>query len=335
MKLGTTILLFLALQSGVKAKISGNQNSGDTLRHEELSRIRWVTMFPSDKKADQKKNLLGRVSEFIFGPKPVVIAKPMAIAANSPDDYFVLDQKTMAVVSVEEQKAKKLNPKTKLEFPPASIVDLCRIPGQGFWVTDSKTGRIYRVSEDGKQASVLNPDSVFNQPTGIAYHAPSKTVWVLETKAHRVLVLDLDGNRLKTIGVRGTRPGEFNYPTHIWIDDKGLVYIVDSMNYRVQILDENGGWLSMFGQVGDGTGSFARPKGVATDSHGNIYVVDALFHTVQIFNKEGRFLYNFGSQGREAGDFWMPNGIYIDSNDYIYVADTYNARVQVFQLINN
>ena len=67
---------------------------------------------------------------------------------------------------------------------------------------------------------------------------------------------------------------EFNFPTFIWIDNKGIVYLVDTMNYRIQILDKTGNFIFSFGSIGDATGYFARPKGIATDSHGNIYVAD-------------------------------------------------------------
>ncbi|MEN8247287.1 MAG: 6-bladed beta-propeller [Bacteroidota bacterium] len=327
-------LLIVVLILGSTVSIA-QDNIADSTKKNSLKHIRWVSQFPSMEKRKNKKGLFSRLGEFIIGPKPVVLAKPMAIIAINPEDYYVLDQKRVSLAYIKEQKGKNLKPRSKLELPPSSLVGLCELPGKGFLVTDSRNNTIYFIFSDGKSASILNDSLKLNQPTGIAYLESKKEIWVLETKNHQISILNLQGEKVRTIGLRGVSAGEFNYPTHIWIDENEMVYIVDSMNFRIQIFDKDGKWVYMFGEAGDATGYFARPKGIATDSHGNIYVADALFHTIQIFNKAGQLLYNFGKQGREPGDFWMPTGIYIDKNDFIYVADSYNARVQVFQLINH
>jgi NHL repeat/6-bladed beta-propeller len=323
-----TILLFghMSLQAQIT-------NKPDSTTSVALTFVRWVAEFPGNKDVDAKKGFLGRVGEFVFGKKPIVLINPIAITAKSPNRYWVLDQKTNTISLINEQKAESLKYKDK-EGYFNSLVSMCELPDRGFLVTDSRMGKIYFLKNESKKIDLFGDSLNLKQPTGIAYAKLKDEIWVLETKQHRIDILDNQGNLIKTIGKRGNNPGQFNFPTHIWIDDKGMAYIVDSMNFRVQIFNSEGEWVSMFGKAGDASGFFARPKGIATDSHGNIYVADALFHTIQIFNNNGELLYNFGSQGRESGDFWLPNGIYIDSNDYIYVADSYNSRVQVFQLIN-
>ena len=333
MREGRISIAFILLMTLSWPLVAQKTSAADSSRIADLVFVRWVSEFPT--KVKSKKGMFGRIGEFIFGQKPTVLTNPVAILAHSPDKYWVVDQKSNSIAVIEEQKGETLRPKSKLTEAPGSLVAICELPNKGFLVTDSRTGRVFLVSADGKEVAILNDSLTLQQPTGIAYDKQKNEIWVLETKAHRIAILNLKGEVIKTIGSRGENAGEFNFPTHIWIDNEGIVYIVDSMNFRVQLFDSEGNWLSMFGKAGDATGYFARPKGIATDTHGNIYVADALFHTVQIFNKEGHFLYNFGAQGRESGDFWLPNGIYIDSNDYIYVADSYNSRVQVFQLINH
>ena len=177
-------------------------------------------------------------------------------------------------------------------------------------------------------------DSIaLDQPTGIACNRTSGDVWVVETGAHQLLHFNSQGQLIARIGERGPGPGQFNFPTFIWIDQEGRIYLVDSMNSRIQLLDPAGAYLGSFGEPGDATGYMARPKGIATDSRGHIYVADALFHAVQIFDRQGNFLYSFGSQGQGTGEFWMPAGLYIDQQDHIYVADSYNGRVQMFELV--
>jgi DNA-binding beta-propeller fold protein YncE len=329
------ILTITLMTLSFSMSLAQEQAITDSSSQTDLVYVRWVSEFPSGDKSRSKESVFSRIGKFVFGQKPTVLTNPVAVFAISPDKYWTLDQKSNSVALIEEQKGSTLRPKSKLEELPSSLVSMCTLPDGRFLITDSRLGRVFLLSNDGKRVALLNDQLKLQQPTGIAYAKTKNEIWVLETKEHRVAILNGQGEVIKTIGSRGSGAGEFNYPTHIWIDDHGMVYIVDAMNFRVQIFNVNGDWVSMFGSAGDASGYFARPKGIATDTHGNIYVADALFHTVQIFNNEGHFLYKFGSQGRESGDFWLPNGIYIDSNDYIYVADSYNARVQVFQLINH
>ncbi len=333
-------LYFLLVLTAITAFASGKLQAQDTLASNnqaaEMSYVRWVSEFPSTQKGQTKKGLFERIGKFVFGKKPTVLIKPVAVLAHNPEMFWVVDQKKASLATINQKKGSTLKLTTKNnDAYNGSLVAICELPGKGLLITDSRLNKIFLVPTDSKEAIIFNNSLSLQQPTGIAYAKEKDEIWVLETKAHRIAVLNSKGELLKTIGSRGNAPGEFNFPTHIWIDRHGQVYIVDSMNFRVQIYNSEGQWVSMFGQAGDGSGYFARPKGIATDSYGNIYVADALFHTVQIFNKEGQLLYFFGNQGRDKGQFWMPLGIFIDDKDYIYVTDSFNSRVQVFQLINN
>ncbi len=324
-------VILLSSLADLRAQVTEKPDSATLVA---MTYVRWVAQFPATRDGGAKKGFLRTIGEFVFGKKPTVLINPISITAKNPDKYWVLDQKTNSIALIEDQKAETLKYKDK-EGYFNSLVGICELPDKGFLVTDSRIGKVYFLAFESKKIIVLGDSLILNQPTGIAYANNKDEIWVLETKEHRIAVLNSQGQLIKTIGERGNNPGQFNFPTHIWIDAKGMAYVVDSMNFRVQIFNSEGEWVSMFGKAGDASGYFARPKGIATDSHGNIYVADALFHNIQIFNSEGNLLYNFGNQGREAGDFWLPNGIYIDSNDYIYVADSYNSRVQIFQLINH
>jgi hypothetical protein len=292
--------------------------------------IRWIGQFPPLKE-DQKTTFSRRVSDLIFGRMPHEVIKPFGIVAEHPRNFLILDQGAGTVFECNEGVAHELKSikKAAREFP--SLVGICRMPGGDLLCTDSRKNLVFRISEKG--LSPVSGSVSFDQPTGIAYCNTRQEIWVVETGAHRICVLDREGELVKYIGERGSASGAFNYPTFIWIDQDGRVYIVDSMNFRVQVFDQQGTSLFSFGESGDATGNLARPKGVATDSEGNIYVADALFHVIQIFDGEGHYLYNFGKQGQGEGEFWMPAGIYIDEQDRIYVADSYNGRIQIFERI--
>lgn len=258
---------------------------------------------------------------------------PLAIWAYDTNNFFVLDQGNQSIFGIKEGVGEIPHPFQKTEVDLSSLVAVTMGPGNNYFITNSRTGKILIFNPKERKLKYFNDTLVLDQPTGIGYLPSKNEIWVLETKKHWISVYGTDGNFKRHIGRRGTAPGCFNYPTHLWIGKDSLIYINDAMNFRIQVFSEEGDVVSWFGETGDATGFMARPKGIATDSHGNIYVVDALFHAVQVFNIKGNFLYTFGTQGHKDSEFWLPSGIFIDSHDFIYVADTYNARVQLFQLL--
>ncbi|MFZ4546910.1 MAG: 6-bladed beta-propeller [Bacteroidales bacterium] len=298
----------------------------------DYPKVVWIKSWPSDNNGTHKK-IKDRLNSIVFGIKPRALSNPISVFASTVEDYWVLDQGGNTIFQVEKELGEIPQSVRKADLVLSSLVGICLGPNSSILFTDSKTAKIYNISPGNKKLTCLNDSLVLEQPTGIAYSAERKEIWVVETKAHRISVLTENGELIRRIGNRGNAPGEFNYPTHIWIDKKGYAYITDALNFRIQVIDATGKVISVFGEAGDGSGYLARPKGIATDSIGNIYVVDALFHVVQVFDIKGNFLYKFGNQGHGDGEFWMPNGIFIDDKNYIYIADTYNSRVQIFKLI--
>ncbi len=319
--------------SFVKAGDKNDINKGKIKT--ESAHIEWISQFPTPPKKQKHEVLIKMVKMVVGDPKEYQLIHPIAVVANSNSDYRILDQGSQVIFDIKNDKDDIFRCFKRKENSFASMAGICRLPSGEFLFTDSRQNKIYKVSQDGKHMKPLNDTLKLLQPTGIAYTAATKEIWVIETAAHRIAVLNDSGKLKRTIGERGSGDGQFNFPISICFDKKGTAYVVDAMNFRVEIFNALGEFQSSFGQAGDGSGNMARPKGIAVDSFGNIYVVDALFNTVQLFDKKGNLLYSFGTQGRGKEEFWMPSGIFIDDKNYIYIADTYNSRIQVFQLIND
>ncbi len=298
----------------------------------------WVGQFSSSKDFASADKFSQKVIDFIFGDTENRLMRPVALVANDTTTFWILDQGAKSLLKIDKNKNEFqiIENQDPSLFPSLfpSLVAIAKGPHDKFYFTDSQLNKIFIFGTQSTLIKVLNDSLILDQPTGIAYSAGENELWVSETRKHRLVIMDETGKIKKTIGKRGKEPGEFNFPTLIWIDKNGMVFVVDAMNFRVQVLDRFGNTISVFGQAGDGSGNFASPKGIAVDSKGNIFVVDALFHTVQVFDMEGNYLSRFGVQGRKESEFWMPTGIYIDENDYIYVSDSYNNRIQIFKVIN-
>ncbi len=216
----------------------------------------------------------------------------------------------------------------KLVFPVGIVVGA----DGTVYVSDAETGRVNRYDRQGKFIGYLPEKMAFRRPTGLGIDSEGN-IYVADTSAHRIRIYSPDGKLIRKFGKRGSKDGELNFPTHLWVKGE-KIYVTDAMNFRIQIFNKEGQFLGKFGQPGDTYADLERPKGVAVDSFGHIYVVDTLQARVKIFDEKGRILLFFGEEGRSPGKFIMPAGIFIDDSNTIYVADTYNMRVQAFRLLD-
>ena len=239
-------------------------------------------------------------------------------------DVFMFDTKNSRFTTLGQMGA-------KIFYKPISVTtdDSGRI-----FVTDSQVDKVAILNQGGGLLGYLEPSEPFQQPTGIVADNVKKRLYVTDTHSHDIRVFDLETLKpLKTIGKRGKEEGEFNFPSHIGVDNEGTLYVVDTMNGRLQIFDSEGKFIRAFGQFGDIPGMFARPKGVGIDSEGHIYIVDAAFNNIQIFEKEGAILMSFGSYGAGRGQMVLPAGMSVDHEDFIYVVDSWNRRVNVYEYL--
>lgn len=202
------------------------------------------------------------------------------------------------------------------------------------YVGDSVQKCIYRFKPGSRQPKRITERNLFRSIGGLDINEDLGLLYAVNAKGHNIMVFDLDGNLKSTIGGRGAKKGEFNYPYDIKVGPGGRLYVTDAGNFRVQILSSKGTPLAVFGSVGTQLGSFARPKGIALDPDGNIYVLDAAFGNFQIFNQRGQMLLSIGSSGNEAGKHLLPVGIFINREGRIFVTEQGNRRVQIYQYIS-
>lgn len=295
----------------------------------EKPRVKYVDLLTSSLDVGKK----GGIAETLFGEEEVVkFDKPYGVAVDNAGRIYITDigrvimfdlaNKNYDLIGVDAGTGQVLYP-----------IGITTINDGRLFVTDITSDRVF-IYKDSKYVGALGREGELDTPSGVAVDEKQGFVYVVDTRKHAVIVYSLASHeKVKTIGSRGTDPGQFNFPTNIAVDSSGQVFVSDTGNFRIQVFDHNGSYVRSIGMLGDMPGSFARPKGIALDTYDNLYVIDAAFQNFQIFDKEGRLLLYVGEGGAGPGKFLLPAGIAIDKSNRIYVVDQIPGAVQIFQLL--
>jgi sugar lactone lactonase YvrE len=298
-------------------------------------RIRYLGSVSSPEDIGRKKGFWRKVWEFIRGDEEdEQVARPMAVAVDGKDRLLVADTQRGRVHIFDRREGEyaylRGSDWESLRLPIGLAVD----GADNIYVADGELAKIFVFKPDGEFGRMLDTADWLKRPSALAIDRARQLLYVVDTPAHDVKVVDLPTGTVRgVIGRRGEERGEFNFPSFATLDGQGRLAVTDSMNMRIQIFDAEGRLVSAFGKHGDGSGDFSAPKGVALDSDGHVYVTDAGFDNIQVFDESGKLLLFLGTSGQEAGKFWLPTGLLIDAQDRIYVADSYNKRVQIFQYL--
>ncbi len=204
-------------------------------------------------------------------------------------------------------------------------------------VNDPTEGKYIQLAPDQFLNVYQEGQNPLNSPRSLAF-AKNGTVYVADSRNHRVVHLDLDGNIIDAWGTFAdgadipVANGTLNEPWGIAIGLNGAVYVTDTWNHRVEKFTSTGKFVNAWGTFGQGEtpDSFYGPRGLAVDAEGRVYVTDTGNKRIVVFDPNGKFITQFGSEGFDPGQFDEPVGIAIDKNGTVYVVDTWNQRVQTF-----
>ena len=293
-------------------------------------RIAYVQSIANPSDAGIRGSGLRRFANWLSGAREgnESLGRPFGLALDEADNLCITDTRENVVLFFDKagRRCYRWEQIGAIRF--ASPVAVAKL-GRTLFVADSAIPAILAFKLEGKL--LFRSTENITRPSGLAISGDR--LLVADVGGHCIAVFDLHGKFLSRFGVRGTGPGQFNFPTHVAADSHGSIYVTDSVNNRVQVFDSKGNYVRQIGGPGDGPGAFSRPKGVAIDAAGRVYVVDAVFQNVQIFDSDARLLLDFGRPGSGPGEFWLPNGIAIGRDNKIYVSDSYNSRVQVFKYL--
>jgi uncharacterized protein (TIGR03663 family) len=182
----------------------------------------------------------------------------------------------------------------------------------------------------------------FNAPRSVAA-APDGSVYVADSRNHRIQKFDSNGQLLLTWGTYGASangqiapPSTFNEPWGVAVGPDGSVYVADTWNHRIQKFDANGKFLLTWGHEGQGDqlDAFWGPRAVAVDAAGRVFVADTGNKRIAVFDANGVGLTSIGVTGKggvDAGYLDEPVGVAVAGDGSVYVVDTWNMRIQVFK----
>jgi sugar lactone lactonase YvrE len=264
--------------------------------------------------------------------------KPFGVAVDGFGRFIVSDtaQAAVFVMDVERHAFTAIGEHTNqapFRVPVGVAVDALN----NIYVGDSGLAEVLVFGPDLALKRTIGRRPELVAPSGLAVDDARGRLYVVDARRHVLLVYELASGRLaRTIGRRGSGPGEFNFPTGVAVGPDGRVYVSDTMNYRVEVFDTGLAFVSSFGTLGVRPGQFRRPKGIAVDAESVVYVVDSDFNNFQMFTPEGDALMWVGELGERPGQMQLPAGIAVDrARRRIVVTEQVNRRIQLFERVAN
>jgi len=285
------------------------------------------------------QSTLGTLGRWIAGldeasAQPQVLQRPSGLVGDEAGRLYVSDTSRQAVFVFDEKAGElqlweRASAALRFVAPSGLAVAAGRL-----WVADAELGAVFVLDAQGEPQGVVGR-GLLQRPTGLARDARTGWLYVADTVAHDIKVFDDSGRLLRTLGRRGTGPGEFNYPSHLAFA-LGELYVTDTLNSRVQVFAADGALpVRILGRRGLVLGDLVRPKGVSVDSDGNVYVVESYHDSLLVYSPKGEFLMPIGGTGKATGRFYLPAGVWVDARNRVHVADMFNGRIVLFQFLGS
>lgn len=306
----------------------------------DVARIEWLKTYSSQ--LDIERTSLQRFWDAVAGDDaPRSLLKPVEVKSVPELNKFFVSDIGRAAVVVFDLAGRELRVlDVPGGVPPMQLPLSVAVDHDGsIYVLERRSASVFVFDRFEKFQRLINlaPVSVTN-PTSMIIDKKTHLMYVSDAASRKVVVVDLKGKLVRSIGSAGEGDGRFNLPVAMALNSKGHLVVADAFGASVQIFEQSGRFLRKFGQRGATDGNFQLIKSVAVDSSDNIYVVDGRNHNITILNEQGGVLlilggyYASAATGKLApGGFSIPVGIDIDSTDKIFVVDQMNTRVQVFQ----
>jgi DNA-binding beta-propeller fold protein YncE len=311
----------------------------------ETGRVEFKAVYATneDVEGPRKKSRTFSIKETLLGKDAAGgqagvrrLRKPFGVAIDSRGRVIATDTEAAQVV-VFDPAARVYSVlgdgerQVSMRVPMGIAVDA----SDNIYIGDNGHGAVLVFGPDLRYLRMLGTRGDVKTPTGLAIDNQRQRLYAVDTRQHQLVAFDLSSGKIvQRTGTKGSKPGEFGFPTGVAVAPNGQIYVTDTMNYRVQVFDPSLKFVRTFGKLGINAGQFRRPKGIAIDSDGVVYVVDSDFNNFQMFDPEGRPLMAVGEFGPRPGQMMLPAGIAVQRTlRTIAIAEQATGRLQVFSRI--
>jgi DNA-binding beta-propeller fold protein YncE len=163
----------------------------------------------------------------------------------------------------------------------------------------------------------LNGNPILKHANGI--WVDNGKIYIANTGLGNIIVTDLHGKYLSTIGAYGSEPGQMLEPEGVCVT-AGKLYVTDPLASRIHIYGLDGTYEKSFG-----SGNYFG----ITNLDSRLVVTDCIANKVVIFSSDGNQISSFGEPGSKPGQLSRPMGVAI-LEDKIHVSSYDNNRVEMF-----
>ena len=162
----------------------------------------------------------------------------------------------------------------------------------------------------------------FNCPQGLLF-TQSKQLFVCDYRNHRIQVFDKEGKFLHAFGRHGSKPGEFNEPHSIAINNnQDKVFITDHSNSRIQIFSPHGKFLTIINNGPSLNHQLQYPRGIIYTPDGHLLVSCTYTHCILEFKEDGGYV-------STTEEIIQPCGVVLRCNGDIVVTSNVNQVLVV------
>ena len=194
------------------------------------------------------------------------------------------------------------------------------------YVADEDPGTIFMLDPSGNvmaRADLMpgSPDRI-SRGDGMVVLALGRIIAIGTHQLHEIELLPSGPRVVRSIGERGSGPGQIEDAEGIARDESGRIWITDEDNLRIQVFAPDGAFA--------GTWSVpAQPEGICL-SKNRVYVTFSKDHWVGCFSRDGKLELRFGKKGSDPGEFLVPDYACFSPAGELYITDQKNDRIQVF-----
>jgi len=289
-------------------------------------------------------------------PPDIYLGEGIGVASNSKGHIFVFTRSGDTRLFEFDQNGNYVREIGQglygFEFAHAVRIDA----QDNIWAVDEGTNMVIKFNPDGRVVLVLGhrPEAVegvvasggvggapavaqpylFGRPTDVTWD-PAGNIFVSDGYTNsRVAKYDKNGRFVKSVGTRGSAPGQLNTPHTITADAQGNIYVGDRGNARVQVFDSDLNQKAIYDQVGNPWAICVSPGPhqylFVSNSNPDNNNAASWAITGEIYKMEldGTIIGKFGKAGKELGQFSTVHEIDCRNPNELLVSEITAYRVQ-------